>query len=179
MHTLLAAEGLGKSYIAGLGRCWARVQVLSRLSLTLAEGERVVVVGGRASGKTTLLHCLTGLRRPDTGSVRWHARHGAPYRLCRAPADMAGVARSSAILVELPDDPFAAGDWVEALDARPSNAAGWLVFTSRLAIVAPLSHRALELRDGALHSITASCPLRVAERVSRSFATSPERPGAR
>jgi hypothetical protein len=178
MHTLLAAEGLGKSYIAGLGRCWARVQVLSRLSLTLAEGERVVVVGARASGKTTLLHCLTGLRRPDVGSVRWDARHGAPYRLCRAPADMAGAGRHGAILVELPENPFAAGDWVEALDARPAHAAGWLVFTSRLAIVAPLSHRALELRDGALHPIPTSCLRRVAEGVSRSFAASPEPPGA-
>jgi ABC-type dipeptide/oligopeptide/nickel transport system ATPase component len=161
MATLLEAIGLDKSYVAGHGRCWARVQVLSALSLTLAEGERVAVLGGRGAGKTTLLHCLTGLRRPDAGSVRWTARRAVPYALCARPADL--FSGGASVLLELPDESRVAGEWIEALHHRRASSMGWLVLTSRLAPLLPLCHRALELHDGALRPIASPSPLRVAE----------------
>ena len=39
------------------------------MSLDLAPGECVAVLGARGAGTTTLLYCLAGLLRPDAGSV--------------------------------------------------------------------------------------------------------------
>ena len=163
MCPLLVADSISKSYVAGFGRCWARVHVLSRLSLILADGERLVIRGGRGSGKTTLLHCLTGLRRPDAGSVRWSARQGAPYRICIAPRDLEGVGRGSSALIELPERSPDAGEWIERLHGRRSDAGGWLAFASRAGPIDEIAHRVLELRDGRLRPVVASKPRQVAE----------------
>lgn len=45
-------------------------QVISGLSLSLARGERLAVVGENGSGKTTLARLLCGLIQPTAGSVR-------------------------------------------------------------------------------------------------------------
>jgi putative ABC transport system ATP-binding protein len=42
---------------------------LERCSLTVAPGERVALMGPSGSGKSSLLHCLAGVLRPDAGSV--------------------------------------------------------------------------------------------------------------
>jgi len=66
------------------------VPALTRVSLTVHPGEFVAVLGPSGAGKTTLFRCLTGLTRPDAGSVLVngtdigrvrgralrHARHG-------------------------------------------------------------------------------------------------------
>ncbi len=43
--------------------------VLDVPELDLSSGEQVSLVGGSGTGKTTLLHCLAGIVRPDGGSV--------------------------------------------------------------------------------------------------------------
>jgi ABC-type multidrug transport system ATPase subunit len=45
-------------------------QVLRGVDLTVARGERVVVVGSNGSGKSTLLLVLAGVLRADEGDVR-------------------------------------------------------------------------------------------------------------
>ena len=52
----------------GTGR--ARVHILKQVSLQIAAGEAVGLVGPSGSGKSTLLMVMAGLERPDVGSVR-------------------------------------------------------------------------------------------------------------
>jgi nitrate/nitrite transport system ATP-binding protein len=58
-----------------VGKSYGPRQVLARISLSVCEGEFVSIVGGSASGKTTLLKIVSGLLRPDEGSVLFE---GAP-----------------------------------------------------------------------------------------------------
>lgn len=43
---------------------------LDNVNLTVHEGERVGIVGGSGSGKTSLLRVISGLNEPDSGTVR-------------------------------------------------------------------------------------------------------------
>lgn len=43
--------------------------LLSRISLSVGDGERAVLVGPNGSGKTTLLRLIRGEIVPDSGSV--------------------------------------------------------------------------------------------------------------
>ncbi|MET9979838.1 ATP-binding cassette domain-containing protein [Streptomyces microflavus] len=57
--------------------------VLDRLSLTVAPGEHLAVVGPSGSGKSTLAAVIAGVERPTAGAVRWHGR---PVRQADATA---------------------------------------------------------------------------------------------
>jgi len=60
------AHALNKSYaVAG-----SRLHVLRDLDLAVEKGEMVAVMGASGVGKSTLLHVLGGLDRPDSGDVR-------------------------------------------------------------------------------------------------------------
>jgi ABC-type glutathione transport system ATPase component len=70
MSTALRVRSLWKSYAAGVRGCSIRVWALRGVSLSIEVGERVAVVGPRGAGKTTLVQCILGLRRPDAGVVQ-------------------------------------------------------------------------------------------------------------
>jgi lipoprotein-releasing system ATP-binding protein len=61
----LEARGIGKTYQVGT----MMLTVLRDLDLDVAAGEMVAIVGASGVGKSTLLHVLGGLDRPDRGSV--------------------------------------------------------------------------------------------------------------
>ena len=46
------------------------VHALSDVSLHVAPGEVVGLIGSNGAGKTTLMDCVSGMVRPDTGSIR-------------------------------------------------------------------------------------------------------------
>jgi putative ABC transport system ATP-binding protein len=52
-----------------LGEGAARVHILRGLSLTIARGEAVGLLGASGSGKSTLLMTVAGLERPDRGRI--------------------------------------------------------------------------------------------------------------
>lgn len=61
----LVTRGLHKSYpVAG-----QRLHVIRDLEIEVARGEMVAIVGASGVGKSTLLHVLGGLDRPDRGDV--------------------------------------------------------------------------------------------------------------
>ena len=62
---MLSAEGLCKSYRSGP----KTIDVLRGLDLTVRPGEKLAVVGESGVGKSTLLHLLGGLDRPDGGRL--------------------------------------------------------------------------------------------------------------
>src|SRR6058998_4221998 len=61
----LAIEGVSKSFRSASGT----VLALDRVSLNVAEGEFVCLVGASGCGKTTLLNIIAGLEKPDSGTV--------------------------------------------------------------------------------------------------------------
>ena len=56
--------------IKGLNKSFGDTSVLKDISLDIAPGERVVVIGPSGTGKSTLLRCLNYLDRPDSGEIR-------------------------------------------------------------------------------------------------------------
>jgi lipoprotein-releasing system ATP-binding protein len=61
----LAVHALNKAFDLGA----QRIHVLRDLDLTVAHGEMVAIVGASGVGKSTLLHLLGGLDRPDSGRI--------------------------------------------------------------------------------------------------------------
>jgi ABC-type taurine transport system ATPase subunit len=62
---VLRLEGVGRAYRRG-GRRW---RVFVDVSLTVAAGEVVGLLGGRGEGKTSLLEVAAGIALPDAGRV--------------------------------------------------------------------------------------------------------------
>jgi NitT/TauT family transport system ATP-binding protein len=62
----LAIEDVSKSFKGASGP----VLALDRVSLQVAEGEFVCLVGASGCGKTTLLNIIAGLEKPDSGMVK-------------------------------------------------------------------------------------------------------------
>lgn len=61
VDNLLAVHGLAKSY--------RRRQVVHDVSLQLSRGEAVGLLGPNGAGKTTVFYMITGLIRPDRGTI--------------------------------------------------------------------------------------------------------------
>jgi phosphonate transport system ATP-binding protein len=75
----VAVRGLAKRYAA---------PVLDGVSLEVAPGELVALVGASGAGKTTLFRCITRLVEPDAGEITvnghaLHAANGAALALAR------------------------------------------------------------------------------------------------
>jgi peptide/nickel transport system ATP-binding protein len=66
---LLDVDNLRVLYL-GRGRHEGPVEALAGVSLTLAEGETLAIVGESGCGKTTLLRSVAGLVAPSAGTIR-------------------------------------------------------------------------------------------------------------
>ena len=55
--------------VKGLGKRFGGIMALSGVDLRIREGELVGLIGPNGSGKTTVFNVVTGIYRPDEGSV--------------------------------------------------------------------------------------------------------------
>ena len=63
---MLEAKNISKSFGKNL--------VLKNISLTVEEGERLVIIGPSGCGKSTLLRCLNYIEKPNKGKVLFEGR---------------------------------------------------------------------------------------------------------
>lgn len=80
----LRVENLCKTFVLH-NQNGAALPVLHNASLTVSEGECVVLHGHSGSGKSTLLRALYGNYQPDSGHIRV-AHHGTWIDMAQAPA---------------------------------------------------------------------------------------------
>lgn len=71
--TILTGSNIVKTYPQKDGE--GALTVLNDVSLSIARGSIVSVIGASGSGKSTLLHVLGGLDKPDSGTVSWNDRN--------------------------------------------------------------------------------------------------------
>jgi len=77
---LLRAEGVSKTFRGEMGE----IEVLRSVHLSIAEGERIAILGQSGVGKSTLLHILGTLDRPTQGTVRFRGED----LFARTPEDL-------------------------------------------------------------------------------------------
>ena len=73
--------------VSDLNTYYGAIHVLQGISLEVAEGELVALLGRNGMGKSTTLKTIMGLAKCRTGSVRFDGRDitgQAPYRVARA-----------------------------------------------------------------------------------------------
>jgi putative ABC transport system ATP-binding protein len=65
-EAIIELTGVVKTYASGS----AQVTALRGVSLSVARGEMIAIMGASGCGKTTLLNCMSGLDEIDAGTVR-------------------------------------------------------------------------------------------------------------
>ena len=85
----LDIQHLSKSFLAG------KTRAVQDVSLSIQDGEFLIVLGPTGAGKTTTLRCVAGLEKPDAGSINMN---GQPINgLTPAERDVAFVFQSYAL----------------------------------------------------------------------------------
>jgi phospholipid/cholesterol/gamma-HCH transport system ATP-binding protein len=59
-----------KIVLRDVHKAFGAKKVLDGISLTVAKGESLVIIGGSGTGKSVLLKCILGLMQPDMGSIQ-------------------------------------------------------------------------------------------------------------
>lgn len=75
-----------------IAKTFGGIRAIDGVSLTLMEGEIVGLIGPNGSGKTTLLNTISGLYRPERGSIDFRGQNivgSDPYAIARL-----GIART-------------------------------------------------------------------------------------
>jgi lipoprotein-releasing system ATP-binding protein len=82
MSEILIASDIHKGYVVGA----SRLDVLRGASLSVEKGELLAIVGASGVGKSTFLHILGALDRPDSGEVLYEGKN--TFALSQARQDV-------------------------------------------------------------------------------------------
>jgi Cu-processing system ATP-binding protein len=89
LSVALSVRAINKTYHSGARSRAVAVPALRDVSLEVRYGEIVGLVGRPHAGKSSLLLCLAGLLRPDTGTINWFGEqvtgHHIPVGLSYVP----------------------------------------------------------------------------------------------
>ena len=151
--------------VAGVGKRFGRLSVLSGVSFSVDAGEAFGIVGPNGAGKSTLLNVVNGVLRPDAGTIRFD---GAD--VTRTPAATrcrSGIGRSYQV-----PRPFGGMTVFENALVAASFGGG-----HRGRAAADAAYRAVETAGLAAHADTAAGTLRLLDRkrleLARALATGP------
>ena len=66
--------------VRGVALAFGGVRALTGVDFSMKRGELTALIGPNGAGKTSLLNCINGFYRPQTGSIRFlgRARYAAP-----------------------------------------------------------------------------------------------------
>ena len=73
------------------------VRALNALTMEVRRGELLALIGPNGAGKTSILNCISGLYRPQTGTITFAATDGRRHAVTRLPPHRIaalGVART-------------------------------------------------------------------------------------
>lgn len=71
---------MAKITVSDVNKAYGENPVLSDIGFSVEQGELLSVVGPSGCGKTTLLHILSGIERPDSGTVDVAGRAGLVFQ---------------------------------------------------------------------------------------------------
>lgn len=82
--------------ISGVSLGFGGIQALDDVGLTVTQGSIHTVIGPNGAGKSSLINCISGLYRPQRGSIVLQGRRGPTELLGRKPHEIArlGVGRA-------------------------------------------------------------------------------------
>jgi len=87
--------------VTGLTKSFGKLVAVNNLSFTVNEKERVAIIGPNGAGKTTTFNLITGLLKPDKGTIEFYGKDITrlkPYQICRA-----GIGRTFQIVRSFPN----------------------------------------------------------------------------
>ena len=126
--------------LRGISKAFPGVQALDDVDLVLRTGEIHALVGENGAGKSTLLKIITGMYRPDKGTVEVEGvaqSFGSPRDALHAGIGIVHQERnlipkfSVAENITLEQPPVRKGQWITGSACVRNRRAGWICCTSR------------------------------------------------
>ena len=158
METILEVSGVRKNF--------GGFTALSDVSLAVANGERLGLIGPNGSGKTTLINCISGALLNDAGSIRFDGQEVS--RKTAHERTRLGIARSFQI-----PRPFRSMSVLENLMVPLAYVAGISGNRARTEAMEILSHMGLAAKAETLSSQLSQVELRKME-LARAMAARPK-----
>jgi ABC-type branched-chain amino acid transport systems, ATPase component len=82
--------------IRGLRSGYGKIEVLHDVTLDVARGQIVTLIGANGAGKTTLLKTISGLLRPSAGSITFEAKASCAGHLTKLSSSASATCRRAA-----------------------------------------------------------------------------------
>lgn len=133
-----------------VSRRFGGLVAVNQVSLDVAEGSAVGLIGANGAGKTTLFNCLTGFDKPSSGDVRLRGK--SLLKVARHKVVRSGVARTFQIVRPFPDLPVLANVMVPLIAAgtRGSTKSQALAVLDRVGLAEQAANPSSQLSEGDL-----------------------------